>query len=64
MEYWDEDTRRVLVGWVYEIDSANREIIIKARGKTFARFPEELRIVPPPRLSEGQARRDGEEEKR
>ena len=54
VEYWDEDARRVLVGWVYEIDSANREVIIKARGRTFSRFPEELHIIPPPRLCDRQ----------
>ena len=64
VEYYDEDARRVLVGWVYEIDSANREIVILARGRKFSRLPEELRIIPPPRLCEEQAGRDREEETR
>lgn len=64
VEYYDEDARRVCMAWVYEIDSANREIVVWARDKMFSRFPEELRIVPPPRLCEEQARRDREEEKR
>jgi hypothetical protein len=50
VEYWDEEARRVCVGWVYEIDTQHREIVVLARGKRFSRFPEELRIVPPPRL--------------
>ena len=71
VEYYDDDARRICMAWVYEIDTANREIVVLARGKTFSRFPEELRLIPPPRLSadkaglcEEQARRDGEEEER
>lgn len=61
VEYWDEDARRILVGWVYDIDTANREIVIMARGRTFSRFPEELRIIPPPRLCENGTGRNGKE---
>lgn len=61
VEYYDEDARRVLLAWVYDIDTQNREIVVMARGKKFSRFPEELRIIPPPRLCEGRTERNGKE---